>query len=54
MFELIFIILLVLKLLKKINISWFWVFAPLTIPLAILMVPFIAFLAVMFSSGVLK
>ena len=35
---LLFIILLVLKLVKVISISWIWVFAPLWIPLGIALV----------------
>lgn len=36
--SLLFIVLLVLKLVKVISISWVWVFAPLWIPLGIALV----------------
>lgn len=35
---LLFIVLLVLKLVKVISISWVWVFAPLWIPLGIILI----------------
>ena len=37
LFEIVFLILLILKLLKKIDCSWWWVFSPIIIKILIIL-----------------